>query len=267
MSKSHVLRTVIASVLTGSMYVSLVHAQDTTQQEYPAQQQDTAQQQYPAQQQGTAQQHTQSPQTDESTTTTPGTANPMPSTQRTEGTAADTTAPGATQTRSPATTTPGTANPMPATRPGEGTAADRSPPGETPVRGTAASQAPEQATTRMAMAQGQASSHRGSSLIGMQVRDNQGQQVGSVKDIVINPASGQITHAIVSHSGQGGAQTMTAVPWQTAQRMMSGNGIVIDQAKLSSAPHFQSNEWPDMSQRAWSDAADRYWRGKEQSGN
>lgn len=44
--------------------------------------------------------------------------------------------------------TPGTVNPMPATHPAEGTAADTTPPGKTPVRGTAASQAPEQPTAQ-----------------------------------------------------------------------------------------------------------------------
>lgn len=117
------------------------------------------------------------------------------------------------------------------------------------------------------MVQGEANQRRGSALIGMKVQDSQGQQLGSVKDIVIDPRTGQITHAIVNHSAGSGSQSMTAIPWRAAQGMIRSNAIVIDQSKLQSAPHFQGSQWPDLSQQNWSDAADRYWRGNQRSGN
>lgn len=58
---------------------------------------------------------------------------PLPSTRRTEGTAADRTPPGATPTRGETGVGTGV-NPAPSTSPTEGTAADRTPPGETPTK-------------------------------------------------------------------------------------------------------------------------------------
>ena len=164
-------------------------------------------------------------------TTTPGTVNPVPSTYRAEGTAADRTAPGATRTR---VTEPGTANPLPATSPAEGTAADRSPPGETPVRGTAAAHAPKQATSRIARSDAPAvatteAAHamRTTNLIGLAVQDRQGMSVGSVEDVVIDAAEGRITYALVGLAdSRGDAPAFVAVPWNTFARMKIGRAHV-----------------------------------------
>jgi sporulation protein YlmC with PRC-barrel domain len=188
---------------------------------------------------------------------TPGSTYPAPSTRQTEGTAADSTPPGATATR-PAD--PGTANPMPATSRAEGTAADRTPPGETPVRGTAAGQAPEQVTSRMAMAGNEMSAQqRGSKLIGMEVQGTQGQRIGTVQDLVFD-SRGQITHAVVAHGQEGGSQQMAAIPWGEMQQMVRGGKVIVDESRLTAAPSFSRGQWPDLTSGQWSADADRFWR-------
>jgi sporulation protein YlmC with PRC-barrel domain len=197
-------------------------------------------------------------------TPTPGTTNSAPATSRTEGTAADRTPPGATPTRE---VDPGTVNPVPATSRAEGTAADRSPPEETPVRGTAASQASEQVTTRMAAGSQNKmqQDRRGSKLIGTAVRDSQGETLGEVKDIIVDPQTGTITHAVIAQSGADSAQLL-AVPWKTLQPMMREGWVTIDQARLKQAPAFESGQWPNLSNNDWSTEADRYWRANQAEG-
>jgi sporulation protein YlmC with PRC-barrel domain len=208
---------------------------------------------------------------------TPGTSNPAPSTRQTEGTAADRSPPGATTTR-PAD--PGTVNPVPATSRTEGTAADRTPPGETPVRGTASSRAPEQATSewgsqqqqgtqkeRMAAADIAAGDRRSSVLVGKGVYSQEGALLGEVKDLVIDPMSGRVTHAVVATGGSvtGGAQRFTAVPWNTITSGMHHQRIVMDQTRLNAAPNFAPEQWPDLKSGNWSDQADQYWKSTSET--
>jgi sporulation protein YlmC with PRC-barrel domain len=189
--------------------------------------------------------------------TTPGTTDPRPSTDRTEGTAADRTPPGATPTRS---ADPGTVNPVPATSRTEGTAADHTPPGETPVRGAAASQAPEQVTSRMAAVAGTGmlQDRRGSKLIGLSVQSTDGKTIGEVKDLVIDPAIGKITHAILSHGGTAEAQKLTAVPWSSVRMMLRRDVVVVEKSHLAQAPNL-AGAWPELHAGSWSRDADRYW--------
>jgi sporulation protein YlmC with PRC-barrel domain len=166
-------------------------------------------------------------------------------------------------------------NPLPATSRAEGTAADTTPPGETPVRGTAASQAPEQATAewgsqrekvapekRMAAADTMPGDRRTSAFAGKGVYSKQGALLGEVKDLVIDPMSGRVTHAIVATGGSvtDGAQSLAAVPWNTMKSAMHKGRIVMDQQRLSEAPSFATSQWPDLQSSGWSREADSYWK-------
>ena len=196
----------------------------------------------------------QSQSTTKDKSTTPGTANPMPSTTRTEGTAADRTVPGATPTR-PAD--PGTVNPTPATSRTEGTAADRSPPGETPVRGTAAEQAPEKVTSQMGARSMMGQRARGSELIGLTVETPRGNSIGAVQDIVVE-RDGRVTYAIIADGDAGRA--LVAIPWKTFHSMMRDGKVIMDESRLAKAPRFEPGQWPDLGNQTWSADVDRYWK-------
>lgn len=186
-------------------------------------------------------------------TPAPGVIDPRPATSETEGTAADRTPPGQTPTRP---VQPGTADPLPSTSPAEGTAADVTPPGQSTQSGA-----------QMAMA-GSMQALPGSKLIGMQVQSETGESLGDVKDVVLDPSSGKITHIIVSHSGTtggAGAGMLSAVPWSAAQAGMQDGKLVLDSQRLQSAPSFPQSEWPQKTTETWSSDADQYWRSAGQS--
>lgn len=194
--------------------------------------------------------------------------NPAPSTYRTEGTAADSTVPGETRTR---TTEAGVANPLPATSRTEGTAADRTAPGATPVRGAAASQASEQVTPKVAKsdmserktsdAARVAHAMNATNLIGLSVRDDQGANVGSVHDVVVDVAQGQLAYALIGFANsRGNPATLVAVPWRAFAPMMEADAVVVDRSKIASAPQITQTELQQIEGNSWRQAADRYWQ-------
>ena len=112
---------------------------------------------------------------------------------------------------------------------------------------------------------------RGSKIIGAQVKGSTGENLGTIEDIIINPRNGRAEFAVLSVSGPSGTTTtttttgekLTPIPWRllspssSSQFGATGTDQVsftanVDQSKLSSAPTFDKNQWPDMNQSGWS---------------
>ena len=163
--------------------------------------------------------------------------NPQPSTSETEGTAADRTPPGQTPTQQqnmPQQTQP---DAMPSTSPTEGTAADRTPPGQTPTR-----------------QQGGSAMHQeGKEIVGAAVVSKTNAQLGKVVDVVFGETQ-QPEFVIISSDGKS-----VAMPYSAANSMMTTDKIVVDRAKLQSAPKLSENQWRKDSTGKWRLDAMRYW--------
>jgi sporulation protein YlmC with PRC-barrel domain len=96
---------------------------------------------------------------------------------------------------------------------------------------------------------------RGSTFIGGNVENPQGQNLGDIKDIVIDRASGRIVYAVVSFGGfLGMGEKLFAVPWGAfAQPKPDKDTFVldVDKARLQNAPGFDQHNWPQMASREW----------------
>ena len=96
---------------------------------------------------------------------------------------------------------------------------------------------------------------RGHTFIGADVENPQGQNLGDIKDIVIDRASGRITYAVVSFGGfLGMGEKLFAVPWGAfAQPRADKDKFVldVDKERLKNAPGFDQNNWPQMASREW----------------
>lgn len=167
-------------------------------------------------------------------------SDPRPSTQQGEGTAADQTQPGQTPTRSPSRDETPT-DPRPSTHPAEGTAADRTSPGETSTISGRTAQTPTE------------SEGAGEELVGAAVVTKSNAPLGEVADVVFD-AQQQPAFVIIATEGES-----TAVPYAAASSMMSGDKVVIDQAKLQSAPRVKQGEWRNQSSTRWQKDAKEYW--------
>jgi len=96
---------------------------------------------------------------------------------------------------------------------------------------------------------------KGSTFIGADVQNPQGQNLGDIKDVVIDRTSGRIAYAVVSFGGfLGMGEKLFAVPWGAfAQPKADKDTFVldIDKERLKNAPGFDAHNWPQMASREW----------------
>ncbi len=92
-------------------------------------------------------------------------------------------------------------------------------------------------------------------LIGDSVVNGQDEDLGDIKEIMIDMRSGQVAYAVLSFGGfLGIGEKLFAVPWQAMQLDTVNKRFVlnVDKAKLKNAPGFNPDAWPDMSDVTWS---------------
>jgi sporulation protein YlmC with PRC-barrel domain len=106
---------------------------------------------------------------------------------------------------------------------------------------------------------------RTSALTGLNVRNKQGEKLGTVNDLVIDIPTGKISYVAVSVGGVlGVGDKMFAVPY-TSVKFDHGNDemfFVLDMPKerLEAAPGFDQSNWPNFADPHWSDKIDKYYR-------
>lgn len=86
-------------------------------------------------------------------------------------------------------------------------------------------------------------------LMGEDVYNRQEEDLGDIKEIMIDMQSGQIAYAVLSFGGiLGMGDKLFAVPWQALQLDTVNKRFILDVSKqrLESAPGFDKDRWPDM---------------------
>jgi sporulation protein YlmC with PRC-barrel domain len=96
---------------------------------------------------------------------------------------------------------------------------------------------------------------KGSTFIGADVENPQGQDLGDIKDLVIDRATGRIAYAVVSFGGfLGMGEKLFAVPWGAFAQSSDNRDkfiLAVDKERLTNAPGFEANNWPQMTSREW----------------
>jgi sporulation protein YlmC with PRC-barrel domain len=96
---------------------------------------------------------------------------------------------------------------------------------------------------------------RGNTFIGANVENPQGQNLGDIKDVVIDRASGRIAYAVVSFGGfLGMGEKLFAVPWGAFSQPKADKDtfvLDVDKERLKNAPGFDAHNWPQMASREW----------------
>lgn len=106
---------------------------------------------------------------------------------------------------------------------------------------------------------------RASQILGMEVRNADNKQIGSVKDIVLDVTNGKVRYAAVSYGGfLGIGDKLFAVPWKTFACHKDADGeyyLTLDVAEdtLRNAPGFSEDKWPDVGNPKWSTEVDTYY--------
>lgn len=146
----------------------------------------------------------------------------------------------------------------------------------------AAVAAPQQEADRQDQAQRQQSSERGpaeagrldektkrstvraSQLIGMEIQNSQGEDIGDIEDLVLEAASGKIKYAAVSYGGfLGLGDKLFAVPWEAFQAKPGENReeyvlmLDVSEQELENAQGFSEDNWPDFGDRKFTEQVDK----------
>ena len=112
---------------------------------------------------------------------------------------------------------------------------------------------------------------RASKVIGADVMDAQGRKIGDIKDVVFDPARGQVAYAVVGFGGVMGLGTRYyAIPWNVMHQSGGPTDrfvVNLTRDQMHNAPSFERNQWPDMANEAWHRDVSRfyaqapYWEG------
>jgi sporulation protein YlmC with PRC-barrel domain len=102
---------------------------------------------------------------------------------------------------------------------------------------------------------------RASKLIGKNLENLQGEDVGEIKDLVIDTANGKVHYAVVGFGGfLGVGEKHFAYPLDKFQAAGDRDRIVlnVDKEKLKDTPGFDKDKWPDFNRGDYRAQVDRY---------
>ncbi len=106
---------------------------------------------------------------------------------------------------------------------------------------------------------------RASDLNGMEVRNAQNEDLGTIDDLVIDLQTGQVRYAALSSGGVlGVGAKLYAVPWNAfrLQRTDNDNYHLLLNAtpqQFENAPGFDKDNWPNMADPQWRTTNDAYY--------
>lgn len=103
---------------------------------------------------------------------------------------------------------------------------------------------------------------KASGLLGMPVRNPEGQRLGSVHDFVLDLKSGKISYLVLATGGGffGLGQKLVAIPWQAFKRYPDMNYLSLNVSKktLREAKGLRRNHWPSAISPSW--GAKPFWQ-------
>ena len=107
-----------------------------------------------------------------------------------------------------------------------------------------------------------------STLAGDKVRNPQGENLGDIKEIMLDTESGHVAYAVLSFGGVlGMGEKLFAVPWNALRLDTEDKCFILDATKeqLKDAPGFDKDNWPNMADRAWGHRIHEYYGTKHYS--
>lgn len=107
-----------------------------------------------------------------------------------------------------------------------------------------------------------------SSLIGEDVYNLQDEDLGDVKDYMLDMRTGKIAYAVLSFGGfLGMGEKLFAVPWSALTLDTENRRMILNVTKerLEGAPGFDKDNWSDMADPVWTDGIHSYYGTKPSS--
>lgn len=101
-----------------------------------------------------------------------------------------------------------------------------------------------------------------STLMGDDVKNAQGENLGDIKDVMIDTDSGKVAYYVLSFGGfMGMGDKLFAIPPQATRVDTEKKCLVlnVDKDRLENAPGFDKDSWPDMADPAFRDRIYGYY--------
>lgn len=104
-----------------------------------------------------------------------------------------------------------------------------------------------------------------SSISGDKIKNLQGEELGNIKDLMIDLGTGYVAYAVLSFGGfLGLGDKLFAVPMEALTLDAADKSFIlnISKKKLEQAPGFDKDNWPDMTDLAWAGGIYSYYELK-----
>ncbi len=105
-------------------------------------------------------------------------------------------------------------------------------------------------------------------LLGNEVYNEKGEDLGDIKEFMIDMATGRIAYAVLSFGGVLGlGNKLFAVPWTALTLDTTAKRFTLNALKdsLKDAPGFDKDHWPTMSDQGWADSLHKFYRRPDAS--
>ena len=102
-------------------------------------------------------------------------------------------------------------------------------------------------------------------LIGDDVYNQKDEDLGDIKEIMLDMNNGSVAYAVLSFGGfLGIADKLFAVPWKALKLDTANKRFIlnVDKERLESAPGFDKDNWPDMADPNWQNTINSYYGTK-----
>jgi len=102
-------------------------------------------------------------------------------------------------------------------------------------------------------------------LIGEDVCNLQDEDLGDLKEFMLDVRTGKVAYAVLSFGGfLGMGEKLFAVPWSALTLDVENKRMILNVTKerLESAPGFDSDNWRDMADPVWSEGVHSYYGTK-----
>lgn len=106
-------------------------------------------------------------------------------------------------------------------------------------------------------------------LVGNDVYNHKEEDVGDIKEIMLDLRSGRVGYAVLSFGGfLGMGEKLFAVPWEALTLDTKNKRFVlnVEKDRLEHAPGFNKDKWPNMADQAWVNEVHSYYGTKPYRG-
>jgi hypothetical protein len=99
-------------------------------------------------------------------------------------------------------------------------------------------------------------------LIGNEVCNQKEEELGNIKEIMLDMHNGSVRYAVLSSGGfLGMGEKLFAVPWSALKLDTENQRFIlnVESDRLKNAPGFDKDQWPNMADVSWAQSIHAYY--------